>query len=188
VAHGYDAVTMRKVADAIEYSPTTIYLHFKDKEELIRSLCLEDFLSLAKAFQRIGKEKDPVERIRKAGLAYVDFGLRFPKHYELMFMRQHAGALDPEAKAAVHGDPEQDAFAFLLAAVTEAMAAGRLRPELDDPQLVAQALWANVHGVVALDLTMREDSFVAWRGAKTIARTLIEATLRGLLREAERSA
>ena len=38
---------MRKIADAIEYSPTAIYFHFKDKEALIRELCVTDFRSLA---------------------------------------------------------------------------------------------------------------------------------------------
>ena len=55
VKDGYEAVTMRKVADAIEYSPTALYLHFKDKESLMRELCHGDFLSLARAFQRIAR-------------------------------------------------------------------------------------------------------------------------------------
>ena len=70
---GYEAVTMRKIAEAIEYSPTAIYLHFKDKESLVRELCMGDFDSLARAFQRIAREPDPLERLRKVGLAYADF-------------------------------------------------------------------------------------------------------------------
>ena len=54
---GYDAVTMRKIAEAIEYSPTAIYLHFKDKDTLVRELCNADFDSLARAFQKIAREK-----------------------------------------------------------------------------------------------------------------------------------
>ena len=47
VSEGYEAVSMRKIADRIEYSPTAIYLHFKDKEAVMRELCDLDFLALA---------------------------------------------------------------------------------------------------------------------------------------------
>ena len=45
---GYERVTMRKVAEAIEYSPTTIYHHFEDKDDLVRALCLADFAPAAR--------------------------------------------------------------------------------------------------------------------------------------------
>src|SRR5437879_1972140 len=70
---GYEAVTMRKVADKIEYSPTAIYLHFKDKTALIRELCDNDFMTFAGQFMKLVKISDPIERLRKVGYAYVDF-------------------------------------------------------------------------------------------------------------------
>src|SRR5258706_722681 len=87
--HGYEAVTMRRVAERIEYSPTAIYLHFADKETLLRELCETDFLSLAKQFQRIARVEDPVERLRRIGHAYTEFAIDFPNHYRLMFMTLH---------------------------------------------------------------------------------------------------
>src|SRR5690348_813306 len=78
--HGFDAVTMRKVADKIEYTPTAIYFHFKDKEALVRELCTNDYLALATKFMKIGKEADPVERLKKTGQAYADFGIAHPNH------------------------------------------------------------------------------------------------------------
>src|ERR1700743_408836 len=75
VSEGYEAVTMRKIAERIEYSPTAIYLHFKDKETVLRELCDTDFLALAKKFERIGRIADPIERLRKAAQAYTGFGL-----------------------------------------------------------------------------------------------------------------
>src|SRR5215468_8785389 len=62
--HGYDAVTMRGIAERIEYSPTAIYFHFKDKDALLRELCELDFAALAHEFRKIAKEKDPIERLR----------------------------------------------------------------------------------------------------------------------------
>ena len=66
---GYDNVTMRRIADAIEYSPTTIYLHFEDKDDLVRALCHEDFGRLLEALSLIAARRgsdrdDPAARPR----------------------------------------------------------------------------------------------------------------------------
>src|SRR5438128_3863248 len=59
---GYDRVTMRRIADAIEYSPTTIYNHFEDKDDLVQSLCEEDFARLLGALQAQEAPVHPVEQ------------------------------------------------------------------------------------------------------------------------------
>lgn len=176
---GYDAVTMRRVAQAIEYSPTALYLHFKDKETLIRDLCYEDFRTLAKVFQRIAKEPDPVERLRKIGQAYVDFGLSHPNHYRLMFMtpRAHDDLLDEEMGK---GNPEEDAYAFLHATVAEGVAKGCFRPEIADAHLIAQAAWSATHGVISLHIAKCNDPWVEWRPAKKIAHLVVDSLIEGL--------
>src|SRR5918998_3174665 len=65
VRRGYEATTMRAIADRIEYTPTAIYHHFRSKQALLTELCSIDFRSLAGAFQRIGRIEDPVERLRR---------------------------------------------------------------------------------------------------------------------------
>src|SRR5438132_3776284 len=77
-AHGYDAVTMRKIAEKIEYSPTAIYLHFRDKEALIQELCANDFLAFSERFREIATLTDPAEQLKSAGRIYVQFGLEHP--------------------------------------------------------------------------------------------------------------
>src|SRR3954468_3490798 len=67
VSEGYESVSMRKIAEAIEYSPTAIYVHFKDKAELMQQLCEHDFRSLAHVFQDLNQIADPIERIRQHG-------------------------------------------------------------------------------------------------------------------------
>src|SRR6266581_9473332 len=86
VKNGYEATTMRAIADRIEYTPTAIYHHFRNKEALLAELCAADFRALAAAFQKIGRIEDPIERLRRSGLAYVQFGLEHPMQYQLMFM------------------------------------------------------------------------------------------------------
>ena len=89
VEHGYDAVTMRKIAEKIEYTPTAIYFHFKDKEALTRALCAEDFQAFNETFRPLAKIKDPVERVAKTGEAYIRFGIDHPNHYRWIFMTPH---------------------------------------------------------------------------------------------------
>ena len=177
----YEAVTMREIARRIGYTTTALYYQFPDKESLLRELCERDFHALSEQFNRLGRIDDPIERIRKAGQAYVNFGLEHPEHYRLMFMGQH-----PEPASAAtrngNGDPEQAAYGFLLRAVQEAMAEGRFRPELKDAQLVAQVLWASVHGVVALHLSNPGGDRVEWRSADKAARLATGLLVDGLLK------
>src|SRR5579863_5606154 len=64
---GYEAVTMRKIAERIAYTPTALYFHFKDKEDLMQELCREDFFTFATHFQKVLTVSDPMARLRKAG-------------------------------------------------------------------------------------------------------------------------
>ena len=182
--HGYEAVTMRKVANQIAYSPTAIYLYFKDKETLVWELCTHDFLTLARKFQRIAKVKDPVERLRKIGRAYLNFGLEYPNHYRLMFMTYNPYA-EPTKLDLEHGNAEVDAYAFLKVSVSDAIQAGCIRHEYDDAELLAQTLWAGVHGVISLHIAKRNDAWVPWRSFKRRGEFMLDALMHGLLRNAK---
>jgi len=177
----YEAVTMREIAGRIGYTTTALYYQFADKEALLRELCARDFLALIETFKRLGRILDPVERIRKAGQAYVKFGLHYPEHYRLMFMTPNPEPT-PDEMGIEKGNPDQDAYAFLLEAVREAMAAGRFRPEFKDAELLAQVLWASVHGLVALHLNKGAGKWVEWRPASKAVQLITGAYLDGLLR------
>ncbi len=183
VAEGYERVTMRKIAEAIEYSPTAIYLHFPDKMAVVRALCDRDFLTLAKQFQKIAKVEDPIERLRQVGRAYTAFALAHPNHYQLMFMTPLHGADKTADSALERGNPEVDAYAFLKWIVGDAIRSGRLRPEYQDVEELAQMSWAGVHGVVSLYIAKCENDWVEWRPAKKTAAALVDAMIRGLLRD-----
>jgi AcrR family transcriptional regulator len=181
VSQGVEAVTMRKIAEKIEYTATALYNHFADKETLLLAVCDEDFLKLRRSFERIARVADPVERLRRLGLAYVGFALEYPSHYRLMFMTPHPKAV-PERSGIERGNPDQDAYAFLRATVAEALASGRFRDEFDDADLLAQAIWSAVHGVVALQLTKGGDPWLDWRPVKKRAAVVIDVMLRGILK------
>jgi len=182
VKNGYEATTMRAIADRIGYTPTAIYHHFRNKEALLTELTTQDFRALAQAFQKLGQVEDPVERLRRIGQAYVEFGLTHPMHYQLMFMTPHPAMKDP--KCITQGDPSHDAYAFLVQSCTEAIAAECFRPDLKDPQQVAQMLWSACHGLVSLRIAKENDDWVEWRDIRQTANHMHDVMLKGLAREA----
>src|SRR6478672_5618627 len=183
VTYGYDGVTMRKVAARIDYSPTAIYLHFADKESLFREVCHQDFNRLSEAFRDLVNIKDPHERLAACGRAYVEFAVANPNHYRLMFMTSHPKSLKlTDEELARRGNPNEDAYAFLLQLVRDSLEAGAFRPELTDPQLIAQTLWAAVHGVASLDIVMDQDQWIDHRPLADRQRAMMDALMSGLMR------
>lgn len=186
VDRGIEAVTMREIARRVGYSSTALYLHFADKEALIRELCDTDFLSLAHELQDIDDIPDPLQRLRLLGLAYVRFAVTYPNHYRLMFMTPRVSC-PSDSSAVQKGNPEQDAYARLLLMVKDAHQAQIFRPELTDPDLIAQTLWASLHGVCSLQITTScNDDWSDWRPFEARVALMQEAVMRGLLREPPR--
>jgi AcrR family transcriptional regulator len=174
---GVESVTMRRIADRIEYSPTAIYFHFRDKEALLAELCDSDFRAFAHGFTLIAQISDPVERLRAAGRAYVEFGLNNQSHYRLMFMTPKT----TDASTIAKGNPEEDAYAFLKGIVAELMATGRFRDDLTDFDLTAQVIWSAMHGLVSLEIAKCKDEWVEWRPIEERSAVVIDMILRGLL-------
>jgi len=178
-AHGFEAVTMRKIAEKIEYTPAAIYFHFKDKDELIRELCANDFLSFGQKFQVAASEADPIARLLASADVYIEFALTHPNSYRIMFMNPTPPNLEEPEWA---GNPANDAYAFLKIMVGEAIEKGLLRPELDDAELVSQVIWAGLHGVVSLEIAMCNDEMIDWRDVQARARTMTDVLMRGIAR------
>lgn len=173
--HGYENVTMRAVADAIEYSPTTIYHHFENKDALVEALCFSDFEKLSAAMNHTPLPANPVERIRALGLAYAAFGFANPNHYRFMFMT----AGDWKTHANEDGSPPARSYAVLREAVADAMDQGFFKK--DDVDLVSQILWTAIHGVVSLVITFKPEQFPRVPPRPGLVEASIEATLHGLL-------
>src|SRR5262245_61487638 len=123
---GYERFSLRQVAEMIGYSPTTIYLYFKDKDDLLFAVVEDGFSSfggqLAAAAAGV---VDPIARLDAIGRAYIDFGLQNPVHYQLMFM-QRADFLIGHRPG--EEQPRIDAFRVLHDTVQSAIDAGALRP------------------------------------------------------------
>jgi AcrR family transcriptional regulator len=180
IEKGYDAVSMRDIAKKIRHTATALYTYFDSKEHIFSELCAQDFLGLRRAFEALAEVPDPIERLKRIGRAYVEFALKYPNHYELMFLTKKVPELNLENNGIERGNPDQDAYAFLRQAIVEAMESKRLGHASADPDLVAQMLWSSVHGIIALHMTHGNDPWIEWRPVPEIARMMIEVTIRGL--------
>lgn len=172
VQEGYHGVSMRKLAERIEYSPTTIYLHFKDKAELFNAICEETFRSLTAELAAIaGREGDPVEKLREGLRTYAMFGLAHPQDYTVTLILTPGEATGIEFRGSVG----EQAFQHLRDAVASCVAAGAFRA--CDVETTAQSLWAAVHGVVSLLIQKCGFPFV---DARALVNETIDTMLAGL--------
>jgi AcrR family transcriptional regulator len=182
VTRGVEAVTMREIAKRIDYSATSIYLHFADKEAVLRAILDVDMLALATSLNTILQIADPVERMQALGYGYAEFALSFPNHYRLMFMAER-NPCDPEKSSLQKNNAEQDAYFLLKTVVNDVYLAGRFKAELQDVDLIAQVIWAGVHGVCSLEINMARDKWVNWADISARLQLMQTVLIRGLLRE-----
>ena len=175
VREGFENVSMRRIADKIEYSPTTIYLYFKDKAELLESVCRETFAGLIERLAKIMDQPvDPAERLKRGLHAYIEFGLENPHHYRATFMMPIPEGIDPK----FHSKPDSpgmQAFDFMRRCVYDCISVGKLKGK--DAELASQTLWAGIHGVTSLLIT--HDHF-PWVGKEKLIDSVVDTLLQGL--------
>lgn len=184
VERGIEAVSMREIAKQINYSATTLYHHFADKEALLQAVCDEDFLALASSMREIMQIPDLIIRLQALSNGYAQFALQHPNHYRLMFMTPRA-PINMEISQIEHGNPEQDACAQLKLIVQEAFEAGLFKSELTDHELIAQTVWAGVHGVCSLEIALGRETKINWSDISARLNLMQTAMLWGLLRDPE---
>lgn len=157
VREGFDALSMRKLAEVVGYSPASLYLHFASRDAIAQALCVEGHAQLLAGLHAYDCVTGPAERLRAMAYAYVKFGQTHPEIYRLIFMQ------NPAFTDAAIKDPAS-AGESALSMLTQTLAL------LDKPPPMAETLWAALHGIVSLGLTAAP-AFTA------LADTLIDATL-----------
>ena len=173
---GYDGATIRRIADEVGLSSTALYMHFRDKDEILVEICqgaMEQLLTLAA--QIAAQDKPPADRARDMIEAYIRFGLDNPSTYRLVFC-SHGRHLSPESQAPVEilGDR---CFQKLHNVVAEIAEQGRLK---SPGALVAtQVLWSAGHGLVSLMITQPDRQ---WAPAPVLTAALLDGIFDGVLR------
>lgn len=152
---GFEKTSIRNIADLIEYSPGTIYLYFRDKNELLFSLHVEAFNGLVKKLSNINQSAPSMDRLEEMGNHYIKFAFENPEMYELMFVME-APMESLECKDEVWDDGMK-AFDLLRYLVAECQKDGYLANyDLDDASLM---IWSYVHGLVTLKSRKRLEMF-----------------------------
>ncbi len=164
---GFEALTMRKIADAVEYSPGAIYLHFAGRDEIAFELVLEGYTALLRYLQPACAIDDPEERLRAFGAAYLAFAQAEPQWYRLIFLQDQRYAEVAFGSADGAGKPGDDAIGILVDVCRELIDRSVYRAM--DPQLAALMLWSGLHGLASLALACPQFASIDEHGAPMIA-------------------
>ena len=156
VEEGVGNVTIRRIAELIEYSPTTVYLYFKDKDEIFYSLHDIGFEKLQEFNRNLDGIQNPLVRLHKMGENYLRFGMENREYYNLMFIQNEP--MNKISELGCDWAPGDSALARLKETVTECMEKGYLAK--GDPEMVSLAVWSYVHGLVSLAIRQRLEKFV----------------------------
>lgn len=142
---GFEHVTIRRIAEEIEYSPATVYLYFADKDTILCALQELGFRDLYKRQQVLSAIQNPAERLRACGKIYMDFAMENQEWYDLMFiMRAPMKAFDTPAD----WNMGKDTYDVLRSIIIECIEQGYLKAK--DPQIACFTLWSLMHGVVSI--------------------------------------
>jgi AcrR family transcriptional regulator len=150
VEQGYEKTSIRNIAEKIEYSPATIYLYYKDKDELLYDVQGLAFEKLLEAFQKQAVSKSPMKRLEQICETYVNFGLEHEELYALMFIIRAPMNTIEEEESWSNGE---SAFDFFADCVKECIDKGLIRYK--DVATAMLSIWGMGHGLVSLDVCYR---------------------------------
>ena len=173
IADGYQHVSMRKIAERIDYSPAAIYSYFPAKDDIFFALAAEGFHILAQAVSgAIRGVEDPFERLRRGLWAFYQFAKTHPEYFALMFLDRSVPSLS------------QDFQRFEFFQQLTARAENDIRACVDrgqfsrslDPPAALHVLWAGVLGAATIGLAQR---LAPGEDPDALARDVLESLLAG---------
>ena len=156
VEEGFDNVSIRRIADLIEYSPTTVYLYFKDKDEIFFNLHEIGFQKMLEMNKDLDAIENPLLRLQKMGENYLHFGMANPEYYDLMFIQR--APMKKLKEMGCEWENGDAAMTRLRATVAECMEKKLIAPT--SAELVSISVWSMVHGLVSLAIRERMEKFV----------------------------
>jgi AcrR family transcriptional regulator len=166
---GWTALTIRKVAEHVEYSPSMIYQYFESKEDILHTVLREGFGELARRMERAQRSADdPWQQVERVGDAYWQFAHEDIALYQLMH-----GTAGVHTDAAVRADAVRDVCGIAESTLVAWAAANEVR--LDDPLASAEIVWSLLHGWVSLTIGAQV------YGDETRAKRLLHDAVRALL-------
>ncbi len=141
---GWQSLSIRKIADAIEYSVPVIYDHFENKEAILLEFGKEGFMMLAKKFKEAkSKKADPDEQLKLMANAFWDFASRHNEYYQLMYGQ---GMMGCEIEKCL---PEKTDFRNMISEPLSALIGKGKNPGAD-VCLKYYTFWSILHGLIAM--------------------------------------
>lgn len=176
VQNGFESVTMRGIADRIEYSASTIYLYFKNKTEIVGAICSETFETLIERLDEIEKRGlAPLDQFVAGLRCYIAFGLEHPHQYLLVFNNA-----TPEGCADME-EPNRlglQALEYLGRCIARCQDAGVFQPS--DPFNDAIAVWMQLHGTTSILINDHGKYNFPWPSKESLIDRNIDLIVRGL--------
>ena len=182
---GFEATTIRRIADVVGVSAPALYLYFRDKDAIMLALCDQTFRSLIEVMEGMEQQElTPIERLRRCGAAYIHFALEHPREYWLTFMsgntpeaikrRGHKPeSFDPDAP----GSQGAIAFAKLMGIFREIENSGL---QLNYPvDTAAELVWMSLHGLVAALINNPEFN---WTKRDVLIAGMLDMAVRGVVK------
>ncbi len=174
---GYLSLSLRKVSRIAGVSQAAPYRHYEDVEALLADVALEGFKLLTSKLKHVKKlyQKFPLLQFREAGISYVDFALKNPDLFQIMYGNQ----IENHSKFEALISAEEDTFQVLIEIITECEKQGILVSK--NIKKTSMAAWTMVHGIAVLllgkQVMFRSSNF---KNAKIITKELIEHLYLGL--------
>jgi AcrR family transcriptional regulator len=182
VQEGFANVSMRKIADKIEYAPSTIYLYFKDKDELMAMIVVDTFQQLSSRLTEMESGGLPsLEALFEGIRIYVRFGLEHPNQYYLAFCTLPDMQMGNGYCAEIQG-AAMAALDHLGQALGRCMHEGLIAPQ--DPMVLTQTVWMLIHGVTSALVFKEHDPDFPWADTAQLVEKSLEILRQGILRPA----
>jgi len=176
VREGYHGATIRKIAQDVGLSSTALYMHFRDKSEILVEICGSTFSLLRSSNEEIAAlPLTPTERVRRMLQSYIRFGLENPNAYQVVFERTADISVEKQTSLNTFAHEMAEPFYAALRALTDAK---KLPCSVDE---AAQVCWAACHGLISL--TIHKPKMVWASSQEQMTERLVETLIQGLLAE-----
>lgn len=179
--NGVTNTSIRKIASRLGLSSTSIYVYFRDKDDLLLQLCAQTFERMLEHFQTVPDDPaNPFARLRQLMSTYCEFALSHPDEYRLTYFIEHprfAEAVPREIPAPENPYYYGVASFHVVVGELNTLKAGA-HIDCEDPYLTAQVLWVSVHGFVSALLAMPE---FPWYPREQLLDEMARITMQGLL-------
>lgn len=178
---GFERTSMRRIAEAVGYTPGALYSYFRDKDEILYALHLEGFAKLRALVGTIDPERlSPAESLYRLGKLYLRFAFESPQYYELMFITSSTGKRIRELD---RWDAGMDNYDRLRGVVRDCIETGVLPP--GDVESAAFAIWSTAHGIASLVIRGRTALIFPGEALPRVVAEAYDFALRGLLAQPE---